>query len=264
MTGLFVCVLSEIYCVPAPPPFLSLRGGARDGASSGCGQSVQGTAASEEMMSGDTDPLPQRPRRAFGVKARAVSQPDACASASDAGVGTEDVVDGAAGSSACGEHKSRGIADGCEYDQAIQYVGEGGNRPLEEGEIRKYEYLDHTADVQFHSWGDTLEEAFEQMVVCMFSYITDLHTVETTGSNTVEVSGHDMESLLYNYMDEFLFQFCTEGFVARRVEIVSFDREAFTISARGYGEKFQVPGACIFDQCSLHIECMQLAMGCAR
>ena len=41
-----------------------------------------------------------------------------------------------------------------------------------------------------------------------------------------QVSGHDMQSVLYNYMDEFLFQFCTEGFVARRVSIVAFDKGA--------------------------------------
>ena len=38
------------------------------------------------------------------------------------------------------------------------------------------------------------------------SYITDLETVDEVSENHVEVSGHDMQSLLYNFMDEFLFQ----------------------------------------------------------
>ena len=213
-------------------------------------------------MADGIEPLPQRPRRAFGVKARGggggepsndSGLPGApglgageAPSESSAPMGGRDVSSGggwreAAGERAAGarEHISIGIADGCGYNEAVQYVGEGGERPLDEGEKRNYEYLDHTADVQFHAWGDSLEEAFEQVVVCMFSYITDLHTVESLGSNEVEVSGHDMQSLLYNFMDEFLFQFCTDGFVARRVEIESFDKTAFAIRAKGYGEKFQ-------------------------
>ncbi len=27
----------------------------------------------------------------------------------------------------------------------------------------KYEYLDNTADIQIHAWGDSIEESFEQV-----------------------------------------------------------------------------------------------------
>lgn len=38
----------------------------------------------------------------------------------------------------------------------------------------KFEYLDHPADVQLHSWGDSLQESFEQVAMAMFGYITDM------------------------------------------------------------------------------------------
>ncbi|KAL5493286.1 hypothetical protein EMCRGX_G014440 [Ephydatia muelleri] len=111
---------------------------------------------------------------------------------------------------------------------------------------KKYEYLDHTADIQLHAYrfslgGSSLSEAFEQVAVAMFGYITDLSTVEVTRSEEITAEGHDMESLLFQFLNEFLFLFCAEPFfVAKEVKITEFDKQNFKIRAVGYGETFDL------------------------
>lgn len=126
----------------------------------------------------------------------------------------------------------------------------------------KYEYLDHTADVQLHSWGDNLEEAFEQVssiifpfydrifqsfnelqvAISMFGYMThDISTVEAKYSYDIEASGDDLPSLLFHFLDEWLFAFSAEPFfIAKCVKILEFDRNEFKIKARGWGESFDL------------------------
>lgn len=44
--------------------------------------------------------------------------------------------------------------------------------------------LDHPADVQLHSWGRGVEEAFEQAALAMFNYMTPLKGIEVDESLT--------------------------------------------------------------------------------
>ncbi|KAL0127942.1 hypothetical protein PUN28_003300 [Cardiocondyla obscurior] len=105
----------------------------------------------------------------------------------------------------------------------------------------KYEYLDHTADVQLHAWGDTLDEAFEQCAMAMFGYMTELDRVQMTQVHHIEADGDDMESLLFHFLDELLFMFSAEPYiVAKKVKITEFDREKFQIRATAYGEEFVI------------------------
>lgn len=81
----------------------------------------------------------------------------------------------------------------------------------------KYEYLDHPADVQLHSWGDTLQESFEQVAMAMFGYITDMQYVDMDYYVDVQVKGDDMLSLLFLFLDELLFNFCAEPYFTSKV-----------------------------------------------
>lgn len=69
---------------------------------------------------------------------------------------------------------------------------------------------------RLHAWGDTLQEAFEQCANAMFGYITTIEYVEMNDTWDIEAEGDDLESLLFHFLDEFLFNFCAEpNYIAR-------------------------------------------------
>ncbi|GLI63046.1 hypothetical protein VaNZ11_005908 [Volvox africanus] len=102
----------------------------------------------------------------------------------------------------------------------------------------KFEYLDHTADVQLHAWGHDLKEAFENCALAMFNYISPLEYVRPRTTRRYRAEGHDLPSLLFAFLDELLFVFSTELFLATDVKITALDRNNFIIEAEGEGEIF--------------------------
>uniref|UniRef100_A0A2K5MFV7 Protein archease n=1 Tax=Cercocebus atys TaxID=9531 RepID=A0A2K5MFV7_CERAT len=91
---------------------------------------------------------------------------------------------------------------------------------------RNYEYLDHT----LHTWGDTLEEAFEQCAMAMFGYITDTGTVEPL--QTIEVETQGVSTFLFHFLDEWLY---------KHFKLQSFGcREEFSLSKHTHGTEVKV------------------------
>ncbi|KAB0369846.1 hypothetical protein FD755_018839 [Muntiacus reevesi] len=109
---------------------------------------------------------------------------------------------------------------------------------------QKYQYLDHTVNVQLHAWGDTLEEAFEQCAMAMFGYITDTWTVEPLQTLEVETQGDDLGhqlSLLFHFLDEWLHKFSAdEFFIPREVRVLNINQRNFKIWSIGWGEEFSL------------------------
>lgn len=105
----------------------------------------------------------------------------------------------------------------------------------------KYEYLDHTADVQLHSWGDSLKEAFEQCGIAMFGYMTEIDKVEIKQCSEIEATGNDLENLLFQFLNELLFLFSCEPFlICSKLNITEFivEGEELRIKCKCYGEEF--------------------------
>ncbi|XP_051892418.1 protein archease isoform X2 [Pristis pectinata] len=77
--------------------------------------------------------------------------------------------------------------------------------------------------------------------MAMFGYMTDIETVQPLKTLEVKAEGHDMLSLLYNFMTEWLYQFSAETFfIPREMKVVQIDRTNYTIRSIGWGEEFDL------------------------
>lgn len=112
----------------------------------------------------------------------------------------------------------------------------------DDSRLGKYEFLDHTADVQMHVWGEDLKEAFESAAVAMTAYITDINQVNISQKETVSVEAEDLNGLLYRFLDAVLFLFNAEPYLlSKRVRILEFRHDTeFAIRAECYGEPFEM------------------------
>eukprot|EP00986_Skeletonema_menzelii_P010271 scaffold4997_cov145-Skeletonema_menzelii.AAC.3 len=106
----------------------------------------------------------------------------------------------------------------------------------------QFEYLNHPADIILHSWGTDLQSALCNIALCMFGYMTSLESISTNevesnnhGSHMV-AEGHDLRSLIYSFLDEWLFNFHDTDFVAHSITINEINIEEWRAVSSGKGE----------------------------
>jgi SHS2 domain-containing protein len=106
--------------------------------------------------------------------------------------------------------------------------------------VAGYEYLDHPADIQIHSWGPTIEQALGPLCLGLLSVMVDPAGFQEVREKTISIKANDLFSLVYQLLDEWLFIFDTDDFVLQRVEITKCDLDEFEIEAIGYGDTFDM------------------------
>lgn len=105
---------------------------------------------------------------------------------------------------------------------------------------KRFEFLEHTADVYVVAYGKTLEEAFENAALATFETMTDTKKVEPKVEDEIEVEGYDEQALLYNWLEELIIKFEITENLYSRFEISSIRKgpNGLKLKAKVWGEPF--------------------------
>ncbi|MEM2839070.1 MAG: archease [Thermoplasmata archaeon] len=97
---------------------------------------------------------------------------------------------------------------------------------------RRYETVNHTADVMIKAYGNDLETSFANAAYGMFDQLADLSRVEPREKFRIEIEGRDREQLLVDFLSELLYLFDTELVLLKEFDL-KYDGEVLRAEARG-------------------------------
>jgi len=101
--------------------------------------------------------------------------------------------------------------------------------------MKKFEFLEHTADVKFRAFGKSLEKVFENSALAMIKTMTE-NKIKKRIKKEIRVKGKDFENLLYNFLEEILFIMDTESFVLASIRKIKIDKKNFELKAEILGD----------------------------
>jgi len=99
-------------------------------------------------------------------------------------------------------------------------------------------FEEHTADVKFHAFGETLEEAFGNAAVALFETMLDTSCIRSAVDITVDIEAEDAEALLYDFLSELLFVFDADGLALSEFDVSIQHNEKWHLFAKCKGEPF--------------------------
>ena len=99
--------------------------------------------------------------------------------------------------------------------------------------MKRYEQIDHTADVGIKVYGKDLKELFANAAFAMFDIMADLQGLK--GSVTVDIKKEapNSEELLIEWLDELLYNFYTKTLIFNDFQIIELDEKHIVGKATG-------------------------------
>jgi len=99
---------------------------------------------------------------------------------------------------------------------------------------KKFKFLEHTADIKFQAFGRSMEQVFENSALALKETIFEKQ-IQEKKEKEIKAKGKDFESLLYNFLEEFLYLLDAEDFLLSKIKEIKIDD--FKLKAIVVGDK---------------------------
>ena len=103
--------------------------------------------------------------------------------------------------------------------------------------MKRFEILDHTADIGIIVYGEDLRSLFENAGEAFFHLITDLKKVRLRTERKIEIGGESLERLMVDWLNELLYLHDVENLLFKRFNVEFVGEEG--LRAKVNGEFFQ-------------------------
>ncbi len=100
---------------------------------------------------------------------------------------------------------------------------------------KRFEILDHTADIGLIIYGEDLKVLFENAGEAFFHLITDLKRVRPREERRIELKGESLERLMVDWLNELLYLHEVENLLFKTFWVEAVSEEGLKARVRGEG-----------------------------
>jgi SHS2 domain-containing protein len=104
--------------------------------------------------------------------------------------------------------------------------------------VKKFEVIEHTADIGIKAYGKDLAELFINAAYGMASLITDLEKVSPKDSEDISLEAENKEELLVCWLNEIIYLSASQSMLFSKFEVSEIDERH--LKARIFGEELDI------------------------
>jgi len=103
--------------------------------------------------------------------------------------------------------------------------------------MEKFKFLEHTADIKFKAYGKNINEVYKNSALAMIKTMFQ-GKIKPVKRVKFTIEGKDLENLMYEFLEEFLFLFDSKNFIPSSVKVnISKDNKTLKAELSGDSSK---------------------------